>query len=133
VAADKVLNERLNAVFAADANDALCQWASSGDYAPSPDLEHIQATVLTINSADNERNPPETGIMERELKRIKNARLVAIPASEDTRGHITTNFAKFWKQQVEELLLTTPQNGSVRARTSSWRSRRRMRMSALWP
>src|SRR6516165_8624184 len=111
-AADKVLNERLNAAFTADANDTLYQWASSGDYDPSPDLERIQATVLAINSADDERNPPETGIMERELKRIKNARLVVIPASEDTRGHITTYFAKFWKQQVQELLQTAPRNGS---------------------
>jgi homoserine O-acetyltransferase len=111
-AADKVLNERLNAASTADANDTLYQWASSGDYDPSPDLERIQATVLAINSADDERNPPETGIMERELKRIKNARLVVIPASEDTRGHITTYFAKFWKQQVQELLQTAPRNGS---------------------
>jgi homoserine O-acetyltransferase len=110
-AADKVLNERLNAAFTADANDTLYQWASSGDYDPSPDLERIQATVLAINSADDERNPPETGIMERELKRIKNARLVMIPASADTRGHITTFFAKFWKQQVQELLQTAPRNG----------------------
>jgi homoserine O-acetyltransferase/O-succinyltransferase len=46
--------------------------------------------------------------MEREMKRVKNARLFLIPASEDTRGHITTYFAKFWKQQVQELLQTAP-------------------------
>jgi homoserine O-acetyltransferase len=50
--------------------------------------------------------------MERELKRIKNANLVLIPASDDTRGHITTFFAKFWKQQVQDLLRTAPPNGS---------------------
>ena len=74
-AADKLLDERLAAPFPADANDTLYQWESSGDYDPSPGLERIQATVLAINSADDERNPPETGIMDRELKRIKNARL----------------------------------------------------------
>jgi homoserine O-acetyltransferase/O-succinyltransferase len=63
--------------------------------------------VLAINSADDERNPPETGIMERELKRIKNARLF-LPASEDTRGHLTTIFAKFWKRQLQEFLQTVP-------------------------
>jgi homoserine O-acetyltransferase/O-succinyltransferase len=64
--------------------------------------------VLAINSADDERNPPETGIMERELKRIRNARLFLIPASEDTRGHLTTIFAKFWKWQLQEFLQTVP-------------------------
>ena len=63
---------------------------------------------MAINSADDERNPPETGIMERELKRIKNGRLYLIPASDDTRGHGTTGMAKFWKQQVQELLQTAP-------------------------
>lgn len=110
-AADKLLDERLAAPFPADANDTLYQWESSGDYDASPGLERIQATVLAINSADDERNPPETGIMERELKRIKNARLFLIPASEETRGHFTAAFAKFWKQQVEDLLRTAPGRG----------------------
>jgi homoserine O-acetyltransferase len=112
-AADEVLDGRLHASFTADANDTLYQWASSGDYDPSPGLERIRATVLAINSADDERNPPETGIMERELKRIKNVNLVLIPASDDTRGHFTTFFAKFWKQQVQELLQTVPPKGLV--------------------
>ena len=107
-AADKLLNERLAAPFAADANDILYAWDSSRDYNPAPGLERIQATLLAINSADDERNPPETGIMERELKRVKNARLFIIPASEDTRGHGTTGLAKFWKQPVQELLQTAP-------------------------
>jgi homoserine O-acetyltransferase len=107
-AADKLLDERLAAPSTADANDVLYQWDSSRDYDPSPSVERIKAAVLAINSADDERNPPETGIMERELKRIKNARLILIPASEDTRGHLTTIFAKFWKQQLQEFLRTVP-------------------------
>jgi homoserine O-acetyltransferase len=107
-AADKLLDERLAAPFKADANDVLYQWDSSRDYDPSPDVEHIKAAVLAINSADDERNPPETGVMERELKRIKNARFFLIPASEDTRGHLTTAFARFWKQQLQEFLQTVP-------------------------
>ena len=106
--ADKLLNERLAAPFPLDANDVLYMWDASRDYNPSPDLEHIKAVVLAINSADDERNPPETGIMEKELKRIKNARLYLIPTSEDTRGHLTTGFAKFWKQRVQDLLSTAP-------------------------
>jgi len=74
-------------------------------------LQRIQAAVLAINAADDERNPPETGIMERELKRVKNARLFLIPASEETRGHLTTGFARFWKQPVQELLETAPRRG----------------------
>lgn len=106
--ADKMLDGRLNAPFRADANDFLYQWDSSRDYNPAPGLEKIKATVLAINSADDERNPPETGIMERELKRIKNARLHLVPASEETRGHGTTGMAKFWKAQLHELLQTAP-------------------------
>jgi homoserine O-acetyltransferase/O-succinyltransferase len=106
--ADKLLDQRLAAPFTADANDFLYQWDSSRDYNPSPRLERIQATLLAINSADDERNPPETRIMDRELKRVKDGRLYLIPASEETRGHSTTAMAKFWKQQVQELLLTAP-------------------------
>ena len=112
--ADKLLNDRLAATFTADANDVLYQWDSSRDYNPAPGLERIQAVVLAINSADDERNPPETGIMERELKLLKNARLFLIPASEDTRGHLTTGFARFWKQQVQDMLATAPRAGSNR-------------------
>jgi len=107
-AADKLLDGRLRAPFAADANDILYQWMSSADYDASPGLQSIQAAVLAINSADDERNPPETGIMERELQRVQNARLFLIPASEDTRGHGTVGFAKFWKQELQELLKTAP-------------------------
>jgi homoserine O-acetyltransferase len=55
----------------------------------------------------------ETGLMERELKRIKNARLFLIPASEDTRGHLTTGFARFWKQQLDEFLQTVPRRSAL--------------------
>ncbi len=102
--ADKLLDSRLAAPFTADANDLLYQWDSSRDYNPSPLLDRIQAPLLAINSADDERNPPETGIMERELKRLKNARLFLIPASETTRGHSTVSVAKFWKAELEEFL-----------------------------
>jgi homoserine O-acetyltransferase len=106
--ADELLDRRLAAPFTADANDTLYQWDASRDYDPSPGLERIQAALLAINSADDERNPPETGIMERELERVKNGKLYLIPASDETRGHGTTCMAKFWKQQVQEFLETVP-------------------------
>ena len=107
-AADKLLDGRLAAPFTADANDFLYQWDSSRDYNPAPQLERIRAALLAINSADDERNPPETGLMDAALKRVKDGHLLLIPASSETRGHGTTGMAKFWKQQVQDLLAATP-------------------------
>jgi homoserine O-acetyltransferase len=106
--ADKLLDARLAAPFNADANDFLYQWESSRDYDASAGLEKIQAALLAVNAADDERYPPESGIMEREIKRVKNGKYHLIPASEDTRGHGTTGMAKFWKQQLQDLLRTAP-------------------------
>lgn len=106
--ADAILDARLKASFAGDANDHLYQWASSGDYNPSAGLERITATLLAINSADDERNPPENGVLEREIKRVKNGKILLIPASEFTAGHGTTGQAKFWKKELAELLQTAP-------------------------
>ena len=110
-AADKMLDQRLAAPFNADANNFLYQYESSRDYNPSPKLERIEAVLLAINSADDERNPPETGLMVEALKRVKNGKLLLIPASEETRGHGTTGMAKFYKQQLKELLNTAPRRG----------------------
>jgi homoserine O-acetyltransferase len=106
--ADKFVDSRLAEPMTADANDFLWAWGSSADYDAAPGLEKIKATVLAINAADDERNPPETGVTERALKRVKNARLLLIPASEATSGHGTTGNAKFYKQQLQELLDTAP-------------------------
>jgi homoserine O-acetyltransferase len=65
--ADALLDQRMAAPFPADANDVLYQWDSSRDFNASANLEKIKATVLAINSADDERNPPELGILEREI------------------------------------------------------------------
>ncbi len=65
--------------------------------------------MLAVNSADDERNPPETGIMAAALKRIKNARLYLIPASTETRGHGTTAMASFWKDQLGPFLAGVPE------------------------
>ncbi len=106
--ADALLDQRLNAPAAGDANDLLFQWSSSGDYDPSAGLEKIRATLLAINSADDERNPPELGVLEREIKRVRNGRVFIIPGSEQTAGHGTTGQARFWKQPLAELLLSAP-------------------------
>jgi len=107
--ADALVDDRLAHASKADANDFLYQWGSSHDYDAAPGLEKIEATLLAINSADDERNPPETGVMERDLKRVKSGSLYLIPASTETRGHLTTGMARFYSQQVRELLQTAPQ------------------------
>jgi len=107
--AEKLVDDRLAAPVTADANDFVYQWGSSADYNPSPGLEKIQATLLAINAADDERNPPETGILERDLKRVKNGKLYLIPASTETRGHGTTGGAKFFTKQLQELMQSAPQ------------------------
>ncbi len=106
--ADALLDQRLAAAFTADANDTLYQWDSSRDYDASPGLERIQGVLLAINASDDERNPPELGVMERELQRVKNGRLLLIPGTPQTAGHGTTGQARFWKDEVAKLLASAP-------------------------
>jgi homoserine O-acetyltransferase/O-succinyltransferase len=106
--ADRVLDARLSAPFRGDANDLLYQWDSSRDYNPSAKLDRLRAALLVINAADDERNPPETGLMDRELKRVPGARYHLIPASEQTSGHATTGNAKFYAEAIRDLLQAAP-------------------------
>lgn len=103
-AADKFVDDRLAAPFNADANDFIWQWASSGDFNAAPGLAKIKAPLLAINAADDERNPPQTGLMDAAMKDVKQGRLYLIPASTDTRGHGTTGNAKFWSAQLKVFL-----------------------------
>lgn len=107
--ADKMVDDQLALPVTADANDYIYQWEASHDYDPSAGLEKIEATLLAINAADDERNPPETGVTEAAVKRIKNGKIDLIPASSETRGHLTTGDAKFYARQLLELLQTAPQ------------------------
>jgi len=109
--ADKLVDARLASPMTADANDFLWQWGSSGDFDPAPELEKIEATVLAINAADDERNPPETGVTLEALKRVKNGRLYLILASDETAGHGTTGNAKFYAKELKKLLEEAPRRG----------------------
>jgi homoserine O-acetyltransferase len=106
--ADALVDQRLAAAFTADANDTLYQWASSGDYDPSAGLEKIQGVLLVVNSADDERNPPALGVLDREIKRVKGGRVLMIPGSEATSGHGTPGQAKWWKDELAALLGSAP-------------------------
>jgi homoserine O-acetyltransferase len=87
-----------------DANDFLYQVNASRDYDPSAGLEKIKAPLLQINSGDDFINPPELGIAEREIKRVKNGRFILLPASDQTHGHGTHTWAAVWQQYLAQLL-----------------------------
>jgi homoserine O-acetyltransferase/O-succinyltransferase len=106
-AADKFLDDYFNDAAPLDANDLLYQVNASRNYDPSPGLEKIKAQVMYINSGDDFINPPGLGIAEREVKRVKNARFVLIPESEQTFGHGTHTHAELWKHYLAELLEKT--------------------------
>jgi homoserine O-acetyltransferase len=103
--ADKYVDDYFKSHIAGvDANDTLYQVNASRNYDPSAQLEKIKAWVMWINSADDFINPPELGIAEREVKRLKNGRFVLIPVSENTFGHGTHTHAAIWKDHLGELL-----------------------------
>jgi len=104
-AADKLFDEMVKTRLArTDANDMLYQFDASRDYNPDPRLEIIRAPLLAVNSADDQINPPELGILEREIKRVPHGRFVLIPISDQTRGHGTHSLPVVWKQYLAELL-----------------------------
>jgi homoserine O-acetyltransferase len=104
-AADKWYQDQITSrLKSADANDMLYQYNASRDYDPSPNLEKITAAVLAINSADDVVNPPELGIMERLMPRVKRGRYVLIPASDRTRGHGTHSLPAVWGEYLAEFM-----------------------------
>ena len=106
--ADKAVEERLAVPFTMDANDFIWQWEAARDYDPAPKLSRITAAVLAINSADDERNPPQTGLTEKAVASLPHGRLLVIPESAETRGHGTTAMAKFWKAEFAAWLAGVP-------------------------
>jgi homoserine O-acetyltransferase len=102
--ADAAVEDLRKRALRTDANDMLYWYESSMDYNPSPLLETIKAPLYAVNSADDEVNPPELGILDRELKRVRRGRYILIPTSDETRGHGTHSRAVVWKQYLVELL-----------------------------
>ena len=104
-AADAWYENQIKTRFAAnDANDMLYQFNASREYDPSPNLEKITAHLLAINSADDVVNPPELGLMEPLIKRVKHGRYVLLPTTEQTRGHGTHSLPAIWGKYLDEFL-----------------------------
>jgi homoserine O-acetyltransferase len=111
-AADQFLDEFMQRQLAdLDANDFLYQVNASRDYDPSSGLEKIKAPLTQVNSADDFINPPELGIAEREIKRVKNGRFVLLPATDQTHGHGTHTWAALWQQYLAQLLDASKKKG----------------------
>jgi homoserine O-acetyltransferase/O-succinyltransferase len=107
-AADMFYDNRVKAGIArTDANNMLYYFDSSRDYNPSPHLESIKVPLFAINSADDLINPPELGILEREIKRLKQGRYILLPITDQTRGHGTHTIASIWQGYLKELLELT--------------------------
>jgi len=102
--ADELIAQRLAQNTAADANDLIYQYEAARDYDPSPRLEQIRSTLLVINSADDERNPPELRAVEGALRRVAGGRYFEIAASAETAGHGTAMTARLWKDELLSLL-----------------------------
>jgi homoserine O-acetyltransferase len=103
--ADKYLDDYFRTRFSGlDANDLLYQVNASRNYDPSQQLGKIKAPVMFVNSGDDFINPPELGIAQQEIKKVKNGQFVLIPASEQTHGHGTHTWAEFWKLYMAKLL-----------------------------
>jgi homoserine O-acetyltransferase len=104
-AADQYLDHQVQRLTAnLDANDFLYAVSASRNYDPSPRLDKVTVPVMFINSADDFINPPELGIAEREIKKVKNGRFVLLPISDRTHGHGTHTDAAVWQQYLKELL-----------------------------
>ena len=105
---DEVLDKFVEQIVKTDdANDVLYAVEASRDYDPGPNLEKIRAPLLAINSADDLINPPELGILEREIKRVPHGRAIVMPLTDKTRGHGSHTIAALWKDQLVELLKET--------------------------
>jgi homoserine O-acetyltransferase len=108
-AADSAITAWLDArVATTDANDMLYAFDASRDYNPEPMLTRITAPLLAINSADDQVNPPELGIMERLVPRVARGRFLLLPITAQTRGHGTHTIAAVWKAPFAEFLATLP-------------------------
>jgi homoserine O-acetyltransferase len=101
---EKTLNRYLSIL---DANDFIYAFDSSRDYNPQPYLSQIKAPLVAINSADDQVNPPELGLMEKEIKNVKNGKYILLPITDKTSGHGTHSNPTIWGKYLKKLLQDT--------------------------
>jgi homoserine O-acetyltransferase/O-succinyltransferase len=87
-----------------DANNILYRFEASFDYNIESGLERIAAPLLAILFADGELNPPEAGNVAEAMARVKNGRMLLVPASEKTEGHRTQVKADVWREPLRAFL-----------------------------
>ncbi|MHA7873363.1 MAG: alpha/beta hydrolase family protein, partial [Hyphococcus sp.] len=92
---------------ALDPNDTIYAFDASRHYNPAPHLEKIKAPLTAVNSADDQVNPPELGILKREIKKVKHGKAVVLPITDETRGHGTHSRPAIWGAHLRELLAAT--------------------------
>jgi homoserine O-acetyltransferase len=107
-AGDALYEKYLTAARQGDTNNQLYATEAVMDYNPAPDLDKITARLMAINFADDMANPPELGVMEPAMARIKDAKLVIVPASAETHGHFTHLRAAVWKRYLAEFIKASP-------------------------
>ncbi|HWK03587.1 MAG TPA: alpha/beta fold hydrolase [Puia sp.] len=104
-AAEKALDAGVSSFLKRqDPNDMIYAFDASRDYDPSPYLSKIKAPLLAVNSADDEVNPPELGIMETEIKKVAKGRYILLPITDQTSGHGTHSNPTIWGNYLKELL-----------------------------
>ena len=64
--------------------------------------------MLAINASDDERNPPELGVMEREMKRVKNGRYLLLKGGPETQAMARRAWPGFTRRSSAELLQQAP-------------------------
>jgi homoserine O-acetyltransferase len=92
-----------------DANDLIYQLEASRTYNPWPRLDRIRVPMAWVNSGDDFINPPDYGIAEDAARRMPTVRYILIRGTSDTRGHGTHSWARFWRQELIDLLARTEQ------------------------
>jgi homoserine O-acetyltransferase/O-succinyltransferase len=107
--ADRFLDRQMAArLTGVDANDLLYAFDASRDYDPSPDLGRIQAPLLAVNSADDQVNPPELGLIDRLITKVPRGRFVLLPITPETQGHGSHSYPALWQSYLRELLAEIP-------------------------
>ncbi len=104
-AADSLLEAMVRRYLSVeDANDMIYAFEASRLYDPSPHLGQIRAPLFAVNSADDQVNPPDLGILEREIRKVARGRYILIPTSDATRGHGTHSLPDIWGGYLAQLL-----------------------------